>query len=457
YQLVKKIGGGGFSTVFQAVHIENRRVAACKVVSLTTETSKHDRQILDREMRVHAALKHPHVLEFINAVVVEPNKSSPYHPGLYMLLELAAGGDLFDKIAPDVGISEDITHYYFTQLTAGLNYIHSEGVCHRDLKPENILLDAAGNLKISDFGLCAVYKLKSTGKTRPLSERCGSMPYIAPELSSKNEYYEAEPIDVWGSGVILFTMLAGNTPWDEPTRQSPEFTRYMSGECFDEEPWNRFSQDALALITGMLDINPAHRMTLAEVFQHPFMLRLSQIAGKGIAALAEELTDALRKNGDLEIATPSVAGRPRDIDGDGDTIMRTAYHHSQFTQSLMLFSQTQGGSRYTPQLTRFYAALGPKLLLPLIQESLTALGAKWKPTPEDPDEPAIERIRIGGYDKRRVMYKGWVEIEPFSLGDKKGSFVVMQRDQGNPISWRQLWKALILSPALDPHVFRSVM
>jgi serine/threonine-protein kinase Chk1 len=55
-------------------------------------------------------------------------------------------------------------------------------VCHRDLKPENLLLDAAGTLKISDFGLSAVYKQKETGKTRPLSERCGSLPYIAPEV-----------------------------------------------------------------------------------------------------------------------------------------------------------------------------------------------------------------------------------------------------------------------------------
>ena len=61
-------------------------------------------------------------------------------------------------------------------------YIHSEGICHRDLKPENILLDAAGTLKISDFGLSAVYKLKESGKTRLLNERCGSMPYVAPEV-----------------------------------------------------------------------------------------------------------------------------------------------------------------------------------------------------------------------------------------------------------------------------------
>lgn len=88
------------------------------------------------------------------------------------------------------------------------------------------MLDAAGVLKVADFGLCSVYKLKESGKTRLLSERCGSLPYIAPEVSvsewfqlrefitgfklAGNAPYKAEPIDVWGIGVILFTMLVGS-------------------------------------------------------------------------------------------------------------------------------------------------------------------------------------------------------------------------------------------------------
>ena len=75
----------------------------------------------------------------------------------------------------------------FTSTVSGFDfdiqaYIHDIGVCHCDLKPENILLDAAGTLKITDFGLCSVFKMKESGKTRLLSERCGSLPYIAPEV-----------------------------------------------------------------------------------------------------------------------------------------------------------------------------------------------------------------------------------------------------------------------------------
>ncbi|THG95423.1 hypothetical protein EW026_g6227 [Hermanssonia centrifuga] len=283
-----------------------------------------------------------------------------------MLLELAAGGDLFDKIAPDVGLGEDMAHYYFCQVVAGLDYIHKEGVCHRDLKPENILLDAAGVLKISDFGLSSVYKLKQTGKTRLLSERCGSLPYVAPELSSP-EPYEAEPIDIWGSGVILFTLLTGSTPWDEPTKKSYEYTRYLTGECFNDDPWNRLSRDVLDLITGMLAPNPGRRTKINEIFRHRWMQRPSQIAEQGLVAIADKLTESLRTTGDLDIANANMVFA---VDADGDQIMLTAANNTQFTQSLLLFSQTQTGRRYTPSLTRFYASLPPADLLPLITEAL---------------------------------------------------------------------------------------
>lgn len=148
----------------------------------------------------------------MNAVVVELKHGKSFYPGIYMLLELAAAGDLFDKIgastsnssrcptltlistaAPDKGVSDELAHYYFGQLVAGIDYIHSQGVCHRDLKPENLLLDIKGTLKISDFGLSAVYKLKDSGKTRTLSERCGSLPYVAPEVRWNACYLLSRP------------------------------------------------------------------------------------------------------------------------------------------------------------------------------------------------------------------------------------------------------------------------
>lgn len=85
-------------SVYRAVNVAEHRVAACKVIAITDKTTDKDRKMIDKEMRVHAALKHPNVLEFLNAVVVEPKHKHHYVPAIYMLLEFAAGGDLFDKI-----------------------------------------------------------------------------------------------------------------------------------------------------------------------------------------------------------------------------------------------------------------------------------------------------------------------------------------------------------------------
>lgn len=456
YELIQQIGGGSFSSVFRAVNIENHQVAACKVIFIKEQTTDKERKVVEKEMKLHKLLKHKHVLEFLHAAVVERKYKDCYVPGIYMLLELAAGGDLFDKIAPDVGIGEDVAHYYFGQLLAGMDFIHREGVCHRDLKPENILLDVAGTLKISDFGLAAVYKLKESGKTRQLNELCGSLPYMAPEVHYATPY-EAEPIDVWGIGIILFTLLAGNTPWDQSTAQSSEFCQYITGEIFNEPPWDRLKAEALSLICGLLTVEPEKRMTLAEVFAHPWCIRPSQIAKQGAVALADHLTESLRANGDLKYAMPDIAiSAETRKDKDGDEIMLSATHQSQFTQSLLLFSQTQSGRRYTPNLTRFYTSLGPGIMMQLIKESLTALGVKHKDGPTGEDEGGeILRLRVGGYDKRNIAFKGWVELENFRYAETDGSFCLMTRDVGNPISWRQLWKSLILSPAVDPHVLRK--
>jgi serine/threonine-protein kinase CHEK1 len=142
FTLVEQIGGGGFSRfvlnilcclhaadvsihyrrVYRATNYDVQRVAAVKLVLLTEQTKDAERQTLEREMRIHQALKHTNVIEFMDAVIVDnrsPQKS-PYLPGVYMLLELAGAGDLFDKIAPDVGIESDMAHFYFCQLCAGV-------------------------------------------------------------------------------------------------------------------------------------------------------------------------------------------------------------------------------------------------------------------------------------------------------------------------------------------------
>ncbi|KAJ3755373.1 kinase-like domain-containing protein [Lentinula raphanica] len=381
--------------VFRAVNLAESSAAACKLILITAETTDKERKTIDKETRIHSILKHMYVLEPIGAVTVEWKYKEMY---------LAA--------APDVGVGDDVAHLYFNQLLAGMAHNHFKGICHRDLKPEILLLDIAGNLKISDFGLSAVFRL-SNGMTRALSEHCKSLPYVAPELAL-DEPYAAEPIDLWGIGVVLFTcLLEVNTPWDEPSKQSPEFQRYIKGDIFDEDPWVRFDEDALSLICSLLTIDHRKRMTLPEVMQHPWCI--------SPAVLADKLAESLRATGDVDYVLPAepmdvdqaarVNATNMDMDMDTGPAIRpppfasAAGHDSQFTQSLLLFSQTQSGTRYTPHLTRFYASLLPGQLMALVKETLGSFNGSNAITPG-----GIHKLQVGGEDARKIQFKGWIGV-----------------------------------------------
>ncbi|GAA5956365.1 hypothetical protein JCM10213_000553 [Rhodosporidiobolus nylandii] len=271
---------GGQSSVYRALNPKTDHLAAIKVVPLQLNAGEQAAAVqakakqLVREMRIHETLQHRNVLRLFGGEtreeceVQQGMQRRQWPAGLYMVLDLADGGDLFDKITPDVGVDEDIAHLYFKQLISGLKYLNHHGICHRDVKPENCLLDGHGNLKISDFGLATVFKYK--GQERLLKDRCGSPPYAAPELA-RPQPYAAEPIDVWSAGVVLFALLFGNTPWDEPTPSSPEFAAYLSGSFVRDEPWSRLvsssgQRSAVGeFLLGLLTVEPEKRPKLAEV------------------------------------------------------------------------------------------------------------------------------------------------------------------------------------------------
>ncbi|WFD22780.1 non-specific serine/threonine protein kinase [Malassezia equina] len=477
YQIVEMLGGGGFSRVFRAVKLGSAQhaQAAVKVVSYVSTTNRQpiDRRALQKEVQIHSILKHPNVLAFLGSVEYAVGSSAPsnYVRGLYIVLELCAGGDLFDKIAPDVGVDEDLAHLYFTQLMAGLTYIHGQGVTHRDIKPENMLLDAQGNLKIADFGLCSVYKYK--GKERTLHGTCGSLPYIAPEMNGRP--YQGEPVDVWSSGVVLFALLVGNTPWDEPTSRSAEYSAYLSGELMHVDPWTRLSPDTLSLLRRMMHPDPARRITLAQIQRHRWFTRENALLTSGQCndpvSLAERLLHHLVVSGDMHMTLHTDGARapvPEHLSltqpealstrtlglGAEDALppstalpsvgrMRRGAPSTQldeanavFTQALGYFTQsTAAPMGMVLQLTRFYSASEPVHIAEALTQALASHKAQMHKEPlgddadwvddayEDPapsdTSAATEtlrhargvRIRLGLVDRRKCALKGEVRIE----------------------------------------------
>lgn len=200
----------------------------------------------------------------------------------WIAMELAEGGDLFDKIEADEGVGEDIAHVYFSQLVSAVSFMHSKGVGHRDIKPENMLLTADGNLKIADFGLASLFEYKGTRKLS--STFCGSPPYIAPEVitcstrgQTKGSGYHPDLVDIWSCGIVLFVLLAGNTPWDCPTDDSYEFHEYITTNArTTDELWQKLPTGTLSLLRGMLTVEPKDRFSLEDVRRHPWYTRANK-------------------------------------------------------------------------------------------------------------------------------------------------------------------------------------
>lgn len=103
-----------------------------------------------KEVAIQRNLHHVNILQFFGKRTQGETE--------FLFLEYAAGGELFDRIEPDVGMKASEAQRYFKQLLQGVEYLHGKGIAHRDLKPENLLLDINDNVKISDFGMATMFR-----------------------------------------------------------------------------------------------------------------------------------------------------------------------------------------------------------------------------------------------------------------------------------------------------------
>jgi serine/threonine-protein kinase Chk1 len=136
-----------------------------------------------------------------------------------------------------------------------------------------LLLDANDNLKISDFGMATVFRFQ--GRERHLDKRCGTLPYIAPEVLCRK--YAAEPADIWSCGVVLVAMLAGELPWDVPSNDCPLYTSWK--ECqITRLPWTKIDTLALSLLRKVLMPLPGKRYTIQQITNHQWFQKKFKVS-----------------------------------------------------------------------------------------------------------------------------------------------------------------------------------
>ncbi|KAG5231515.1 CBL-interacting serine/threonine-protein kinase [Salix suchowensis] len=253
YELGKTIGEGSFAKVRVAKNVETGDVVAIKILDRDQVLRHKMVEQLKREISTMKLIKHPNVIKILRYVMASKTK-------IYIVIEFADGGELFDKIAKHGRLGEDEARRYFQQLINAVDYCHSRGVFHRDLKPENLLLDSHGVLKVSDFGLSALsQQLQGDGL---LHTACGTPNYVAPEVL-KDKGYDGTASDVWSCGVILYVLMAGYLPFDEPSLMAL-YLKICSAD-FTFPSW--FSSGAKKLIKRVLDPEPLTRITVAEIIE----------------------------------------------------------------------------------------------------------------------------------------------------------------------------------------------
>lgn len=359
WEFMQTLGEGAYGEVKLAVCKESGDCVAVKIVTVDDSREGLSHESLRKEVCILKMLKHKHVVKFFG----QRTQGSTH----YLLLEYADGGELFDRIEPDLGMEPGLAHHFFLQLLDGVEYLHSRGVAHRDIKPENILLDGVDTVKISDFGLSTVFRHQ--GKERKLNRRCGTPPYIAPEVHAGLDYC-AEAADVWSCGIVLVAMLAGELPWDAPTSQCAEYVEWCAQNYFFS-PWTKISNEPLALLKKILKQTPVKRYTIEQIKSHVWCRKTYAVVDQSSEGVSPSHRPrrplinsspryADRDSSDIPSSLPHPMGRDT-VDGEVGVTMESFTQPSRYDE-LVISTQvpcTPGATetpvqRLTLRLTRFY-------------------------------------------------------------------------------------------------------
>merc|ERR1719342_1448363 len=263
YELLEEIGQGSYSVCRRCVHRSTRSEYAVKIVDKSKRECEEEVQILLRYGQ------HPNIIS-LRDMFQDQGK-------VYLVFELMKGGELLDKILRQKFFSEREARAVMEKVTNVVKYLHQNGVGHRDLKPSNILYaDYSGNpdtIRICDFGFAKQLRADNGMLMTP----CYTANYVAPEVLKKQGYDAA--CDVWSLGVLLFTMLAGQTPFATGPEDSPEdiLRRIGKGQYnMDTGNWSTVSTTAKDLVRQMLDVDPSKRLTTNQILTHSWMTSRNQ-------------------------------------------------------------------------------------------------------------------------------------------------------------------------------------
>lgn len=255
YTLGKTLGTGSFATVKLATHKADKSKWAVKIIN-RKNMEQEDADALQTEVEILQKVSHKNIIE-LKEVFDEKDH-------FYMVQELCAGGELFDRIVEKEKYSEGEAAKAVLKVASALAYCHAQDIVHRDLKPENLLLTSAeddAEIKIADFGLAKLLNTDSLMQTA-----CGTPGYVAPEILEVRAY--DNKVDTWSLGVITYILLCGFPPFYDDNNAKLFETIKAGAFDFPSPYWDDISQNAKDAINMMLTVNPEERVSCEDLQAH---------------------------------------------------------------------------------------------------------------------------------------------------------------------------------------------
>lgn len=263
YEFRELLGSGAAGQVYRGIQKDTGRDWAVKIID-TRHMSVSDPAAVTKEAEMLRSIRHPNVIH-LEDIFSEGNL-------IYLVMELSAGGDLFERIVKKKRYPENEAKDVMRQLIEAMAFLHERKVAHRDLKPENILLPYRDNdtfIKIIDFGLAKVIDEKEGGA----KTYCGTPQYFAPEVMERKNTVSAEgrynvEADMWSCGCIFYVLLVGSFPFHAKNDRML-FAAIRGAKYSTSGPiWATISPEAKHLLSQLLTVDPKLRITAAQAVQH---------------------------------------------------------------------------------------------------------------------------------------------------------------------------------------------
>lgn len=292
YDFKHEIGRGSYSSCKLCVHKTTRIEYAVKII---------DKSKKDCQEEVEILLRYGHHNNIVTLRdVYEDDKS------VYLVMEYMRGGELLDRLHKLKYFSEREASAIMQVVTSTLCYLHKSGVVHRDLKPSNILYATESAspeaLRICDFGFAKQLRADNGLLMTP----CYTANFVAPEVLKRQGYDAA--CDIWSLGVLLFTLLAGHTPFANGPEDTPtEILNRIGNSNLDLKSgnWTVVSAEAKDLVKKLLHIDPHQRPTACQVLLSPWIMNRDKLPTHQI-----QLQESYKIKGAMEATYRAVSQSP---------------------------------------------------------------------------------------------------------------------------------------------------